>query len=187
MKSAIKQPWITIGYELFAQEGPKGLKIEVLARKMNKNKSSFYHLFADIEIFISELLEHHIEQSKAIAQQSSLCQNIHPDLIQVLFNIKEDILFNKHLRIHRDNPAYNKCIVDAYKIIKDGMLPILIEVLELSSKKQLASQIFDLAIDNFYLQSTDKNLTNEWLSNYFNEIIKMISAMKISNQWQNER
>ena len=51
-----KLPWILCGYNIFSKEGPKGLKIEVIARQVSKNKSSFYHHFADLEVFTEILL-----------------------------------------------------------------------------------------------------------------------------------
>jgi len=44
--------WIKAGYETFALTGLSSLKIEPLAKKVGKNKSSFYHYFADIELFV---------------------------------------------------------------------------------------------------------------------------------------
>ena len=49
------KPWIIKGYELFANKGSLGLKVEVISKAVNKSKSSFYHHFADIEVFL-ELL-----------------------------------------------------------------------------------------------------------------------------------
>ena len=31
------QPWILAGYELFADDGPQGLKVEVISRKVNRH------------------------------------------------------------------------------------------------------------------------------------------------------
>lgn len=55
-----QQPWITQGYATFAAEGPAGLKVERLAKNIGKNKSSFYHHFADLEIFTTILLKVHL-------------------------------------------------------------------------------------------------------------------------------
>jgi len=41
----MKQDWIISGYEMVAKSGFSGLKIEPLARTMNKNKSSFLFSF----------------------------------------------------------------------------------------------------------------------------------------------
>lgn len=181
MKETIKDPWIKIGYDIFANEGPKGLKIELLARKVAKNKSSFYHHFADIEVFTDQLLAYHLTQSKAIAVDAMNCKAIDPDLIHLLIKVKTDILFNRHLRIHRDNPVFKKCFIEANRPVEEALLPIWTAALGLNTKKNLAKIILNLTIENFYLQVTDTNLTYEWLISYFDEIKKMVVAMEISN------
>ena len=47
----IEKKWLEVGYRCFADRGPNGLKVERLSKKVGKNKSSFYHLFADLEVF----------------------------------------------------------------------------------------------------------------------------------------
>jgi AcrR family transcriptional regulator len=64
-----KEIWIKTGYEIFALSGQSGLKVEPLAKKVGKNKSSFYHYFADLDLFIDELLNFHIEQSYIISKK----------------------------------------------------------------------------------------------------------------------
>jgi len=48
--------WIENGYKAFAYEGPTSFKVERLAKATNKNKSSFYHFFGDMEVFTNKLL-----------------------------------------------------------------------------------------------------------------------------------
>jgi len=48
--------WLEAGYAAFSLHGPNGIKVESLAKEIGKSKSSFYHHFADREIFIEELL-----------------------------------------------------------------------------------------------------------------------------------
>jgi len=181
MKETIKDPWIKIGYDLFAHEGPNGLKIEILARKVAKNKSSFYHHFADLEVFTDQLLAYHLVQSKTIALQAKGCKQIDPDLIHLLISAKTDILFNRHLRVHRDNAVFKKCFLEANQPVEEALLPIWTAALGLNTKKNLAKIILNLTIENFYLEVTDNNLTYEWLVSYFDEIKKMVLAMEISN------
>ncbi len=71
MNQDTKQPWILTGYRLFDQQGPVGLKVEVLAREVGKSKSSFYHHFADLEAFTEAMLVHHLQQSRLIAEQEA--------------------------------------------------------------------------------------------------------------------
>ena len=76
MMTANKEIWISAGYENFALTGPSGLKIEPLAKKVGKNKSSFYHYFADLELFMEELLKYHLQQSKIIAEKDAISSKL---------------------------------------------------------------------------------------------------------------
>ena len=67
-----KDIWIKTGYEIFALSGENGLKIEVLAKKVGISKSSFYHHFADLEIFIAYLLKFHLHQSEVMADKEQI-------------------------------------------------------------------------------------------------------------------
>ena len=106
MNDAIKLPWVEAGYQLFAEHGPKGLKVEVIARHVKKSKSSFYHHFSDLEVFKEELLFFHMERTKQVAELERGCKTIVPELLNVLVDAKTDLLFNRQLRIHRDNPTF---------------------------------------------------------------------------------
>ena len=101
MASKIKIPWLEVGYTIFSIEGPKGLKIEVLAREVGKSKSSFYHCFADLELFTEELLEFHEVKSHEIFKKIQHCENFVPDVFEVLFESKVDAFFSRQLRINR--------------------------------------------------------------------------------------
>ena len=62
-----KDIWIKAGYEVFAASGQDALRIEPLARMVGRSKSSFYHHFADMELFVEHLLAYHLERSAVIA------------------------------------------------------------------------------------------------------------------------
>jgi len=53
---ALKEKWLEEGYEEFAQDGPENLSINQIAKKIGASRSSFYHHFAEIDLFIDELL-----------------------------------------------------------------------------------------------------------------------------------
>ena len=93
MKST-KKPWILAGYEIFAYKGPIALKVEVLARIVGKNKSSFYHHFADLEVFIEILLDYHLDRAAIIAKQESECKNVVPELLLLILEVKQDLFFD---------------------------------------------------------------------------------------------
>jgi AcrR family transcriptional regulator len=101
-----KDIWIKTGYEIFALSGISSLKIESLAKNVGISKSSFYHHFGDLELFIEDLLNYHIQQSCLIANKENNAKTIDPDLIDILVEHKTDLLFNRQLRINREEKRF---------------------------------------------------------------------------------
>ncbi len=98
--------WIKEGYKIFSLFGENGLKIETLAKKVGISKSSFYHHFADLEIFIDFLMIYHLEQSAVIAKKEKQTKTVDPELINILVEHKTDLLFNRQLRFNQQNKLY---------------------------------------------------------------------------------
>ncbi len=170
--------WIRKGYETFALKGANCLKIEALAKDVNISKSSFYHYFADMEIFISELLNEHLIRAKNIAAEEEKCKNIEPELINVLVNAKIDLLFSKQLRFHRQIPEYAECLKESSKYIGTSFLKVWTNYMGLAERNQLALDFFELAIENFYIQLNEETINTEWLSNYFRELKYFAASFK---------
>jgi AcrR family transcriptional regulator len=176
-----KLPWILCGYEMFSKEGPKGLKIEVIARKVNKSKSSFYHHFADLEGFTEFLLSYHLERAKIIAKRESQCKNVIPEFLNVLLEVKQDLLFNRQLRVNRNITQFKGCFEKASKIVGEAILSIWADSLGLSENTNLAGIVFNLSLENFYLQITEETLTYEWLKTYVVDLQTMVKEFEKKN------
>jgi AcrR family transcriptional regulator len=172
-----KNIWIRTGYYTFAHAGAGGLKIEPLARKVKISKSSFYHYFADAEVFLEELLVHHIQQSYIIAGKEKQAQRIEPELIDILVEHKTDLLFNRQLRIHREQPQFLATLTKSNQIIGDAFVYLWIKDLQVNLSQKQLEGIFELALENFYLQITPDNLTPVWLAAYFNNLKRIIRLM----------
>jgi AcrR family transcriptional regulator len=177
-----KQPWILVGYNIFSKEGQRGLKVEVIARKVGKSKSSFYHHFADIEIFTEALLNYHLERAIVIADMEKGCKNVVPDLLNVLIEVKEDLLFNRQLRINRQIPAFKNCFEKSSKVVGNAILSIWAEMLGLGDNSHLAQIVLNLSLENFYLQITEDTLTYEWLLNYVKDLKTMVNAFQMNEK-----
>ena len=173
----MKAPWIKAGYTLFAKEGPPGLKVEVMAKRVSTSKSSFYHHFADIEVFTEQLLNYHMERVKHIANLERECSRVAPDLLRLLVTVEEDLLFNRQLRSHRATPGFRKCIEATNREIAGAILPVWAEAFGLADRPQVARLMLSLVVDNFYLQLTNQTLTYEWLLNYISELRLMVRGM----------
>lgn len=173
-----EQPWIVTGYGMFANEGPKGLKIEVISRAVGKSKSSFYHHFADLDVFTELLLDYHRERAISIADKERRCKNVIPDLINVLVDVKQDLLFNRQLRINRDVLSFRVCFEKVSKQIGEAVSQIWAEMLGLTDKPDVAHLFLTLSLESFYLQLTEETITYDWLVNYMNELKAMIKALQ---------
>lgn len=177
MKDDIKKPWIEAGYHFFAKDGPQGLKIELIAKAVFKSKSSFYHLFADLNAFIEQLLLHHQERATNIAAEAKTCKNMVPEVLNLLISAKQDILFERQLRIHRNIPAYKKCFEQANGMVEDAFLEVWRDALGLKENTYLARIILNLTVDNFYLRVTEDTLNYEWLMDFLKEIRFMVNEI----------
>ncbi|GBF43742.1 regulatory protein TetR [Leptospira ellinghausenii] len=166
--------WIKKGYEFVSIYGFEKLKIEKLARVMEKPKSSFYYLFVDLENYTKHLLDFHFQQCLHISQKESLCETIDPGLVEILTEHKIDLLFNKQLRIHRQNPNFNEVIIKTDEIVIIPFLNIWKNDLKLEMSESQWNGLFSLALENFYLQIHIEILTEIWLREYFSNLKSVI-------------
>lgn len=173
----IQKPWIENGYHSFALHGPNGLKIERISKEVGKNKSSFYHLFADLEVFTTVLLEHHLIQSKIIAKKEAQCESLE-DLIDVLVTYKTDLLFNRQLRIHREVKEFEVCFSKVNELSIPAILPIWSKIIGLDDRSYLSELVFQLSLENFLLQITETTLNPVWLRAYFANIKTLVMHFK---------
>lgn len=162
--------WIKKGYEVFALSGEKGIIIEQLAKEVGKSKSSFYHHFADIDIFLEKLLLHHLNMSSIIAEKERNAKTINPDLINILIEHKTDLLFNRQLRINSNNSNFKKVLIKSNEIIGKDFIKLWLKDTSLKLTSKQAEGFFELAMENFYLQINQENITKIWLANYFDNL-----------------
>jgi AcrR family transcriptional regulator len=170
-----KETWIKVGYKIMALDGFKNIKIEILAREVGISKSSFYHYFADIDLFVEHLLAFHLQQSYIIAEKEQHAKNITPELIDILVEHKIDLLFNRQLRIHRNNMLFAETLEKSTAIIGNSFVLIWIKELNLKLSPTQLEAIFELALENFYLQINADNVNQDWLKTYFQNL-KRIAA-----------
>ncbi|MFY0674057.1 MAG: TetR/AcrR family transcriptional regulator [Bacteroidia bacterium] len=173
--------WLEKAYKTFAYEGPTGLKVERLAREVGKSKSSFYHHFADLDVFTEHLLDYHYNMAIEMANREANAKDV-DELIEIIIEFKLDLLFNRQLRIHRENKDFEKCFcaISAYSLPK--LLGVWKKIIGLEDQSYLAEMVLNLSIENFFLQITDETINNNWLSNYFQNIKLMVAQFKKSNK-----
>lgn len=172
-----KDIWIKTGYEMFALSGHSGLKIEPLAKRVGISKSSFYHHFADLELFTDQLLEYHLAQASIIAKKEQAAQTIDGDLINILVDHRIDLLFNRQLRIHREQRNFAEALSKSNQIVGNAFVLLWVKDLNLKLTQRQLESIFELALENFYLQINSENLNHHWLSAYFTNLKKLVTNL----------
>lgn len=177
-----KQHFLQIGYERFANAGPVGLKVEILARQAHISKSSFYHHFADMEVFTEILLAYHLQQVARIAEAERQCQRVVPDLLTYLLTIKADLLFHRQLRIHRHIPAFGEAFLKANALVGNAITGIWAEYIGLDTNTDLARLVLNLSLDNFYLQLSPDTLTYDRLFQFITELRTMVQQFRYHEQ-----
>ena len=170
--------WIIKGYETFALLGEKGLKVEQLAKDVGIIKSSFYHHFADLDIFIEKLLQHHLKISTVIAEKEKLAKTINPELINILLEHKSDLLFNRQLRINSNKSNYKDTLLKSNYIMGKDFISLWLTDTKLNILQKQAEGLFELALENFFLQINSDNLNKSWLEDYFENLKRITRSFE---------
>ena len=162
--------WIETAYKEFALHGISALKVEPIANLVGKSKSSFYHHFADMTVFENYLLEHHLNQSKIIARKEADAININPEIINILVEHRIDLLFNRELRIHQNVQRYDETLKKSTHIIGDAFFNTWMKELNLEKEKVKLEGLFNLALENFFLQLNKDRIQFNWLAEYLQHL-----------------
>lgn len=170
--------WIDAGYTIFAQGGEAALKVEHLAKVVGISKSSFYHHFVDPDIFMERLLNKHLQQAKRIADKEAEAGSINPELINILLAHKIDLLFNRQLRISANNPTYQRTLAQTNQTIGKHFIRLWLMDTTLNLTPSQAEGLFELALENFFLQLNPSNVNAEWLANYFDNLKHLIKRFE---------
>lgn len=103
-----KEVWLKKGYEHFASRGPKSLSINKIAKEIDQTRTSFYYYFNDINDFINELIEMHVNiHDIYIERGKKKCKKYRPDLHKLLSEFPLNLKFHKQLFNYRSNPLYD--------------------------------------------------------------------------------
>jgi AcrR family transcriptional regulator len=172
-----KSNWLKTGYELVAESGFQQLKIEPLAQLVGISKSSFYHHFADLEVFQEQLLLLHLDRAEVMATKEKNAKTIDPEIIEIILEHRIDLLFHRQLRFHRNLPAFEQAILKAESLIGDALLELWVKDLDLTFSKEQLRGVFGMAMENFFLQIHAENLCKSWLRDYFSQLKKITADL----------
>lgn len=174
MTSADK--WIQAGYSCFSKAGLQGLKVEAMARQAGISKSSFYHHFADVELFTERLMQYHLQQVSVLAAKERQVRCIDPELIDVLLQHEDDLLFSRQLRFAQQHPLLAHTLQRSNELVGTDFIRIWKADMRLQLTDIQLLALFTLAIENFFLQLHPGRFNRLWLQQYFSHLKQLAAA-----------
>ncbi len=169
MKGEKKLIWIEAGYQRFAAFGEAGLTVEAIARDLNRNKSSFYHYFGELQVLKADIFQFHLDASRSMGEKMALAEKLDPELLTIILEHKRNFLFHKQLRL-AEGESFKKYYDRAFEYVQEPLLIKLSEALHIEQKQLFSTALLNLVSDNFLLRIQDSNLSLEWLRSYVEEL-----------------
>jgi AcrR family transcriptional regulator len=174
------QIWVHAGYEEFALYGLEGIKVERLAKKLNRNKSGYYHYFVEHRFFLEALMDHHMAMAKKIQSKMKEIKNFENDFIQILLEFRINILAHSQLVANRNDDFFVEYYNRINEIVELEVIPKWSVYLGLGHNKKLASQLFEIFREMFYAQITPEHMNWKFLSEFIfhaKQIVEDISHL----------
>lgn len=165
-----KSIWIEEGYACFARGGRSALRVEVMSQKTGISKSSFYHHFADTDVFMEHLLNLHRERALVMAEKERRAASIDPELIQILVDHKTDLMFSRQLRLANEVPQFAQTLSKTQQDIGRDFVKLWARELVWKGSIVQLEVLFSMALENFFLQITPERLEASWLREYFSSL-----------------
>ena len=131
---------------------------------------TFYHHFADIPSFVDRLLQYHLERGERLAERTRACATFDPEFLHVLLDSKPDLVFNRRLRDHRENLAFQLCYQRVHTLVEHAVLGIWAAELGIPGRTELARNLFTVLTDLFYQRFKKDELTYAWLLAFLQEM-----------------
>ena len=169
MKGDKKHIWIEAAYLRFATHGESGLTVEAIARDLDRNKSSFYHYFGELQVLKSALLQRHLDTSKAVGQMMAGAESLDPDIFRIILDHKKNFFFQKQLKL-AEGETYQQYYNQAFEYVQTPLQQKMSEALGIANKQLFSEALLHLVSDNFLLRIQESNLTLAWLRDYVEEI-----------------
>jgi AcrR family transcriptional regulator len=176
-KTSSYQSWIDIGYESFAQSGPEGIKVEVMARKSGVSKSSFYHYFGDHEIFMETLLDEHFYAAERLAAEARQCKTFVPGFVDLVMKHKPVVQFQRHLRVNRENLDFQFAYQRAGDMVKNEILGVWAEFIGVAPDMDMANSLYVVISDLFFERVREATFNPVWIDGLIDEIKNIVQGL----------
>jgi AcrR family transcriptional regulator len=173
----INQPWIDAGYAMFSKNGPGGMKVDLLAKAVGKSRSSFYHHFADVEIFMEEVLKQHMLRAVIVAEKTKRCKGMDPDFLLLIIEEKDYILFNRQLRMNRHVAEYKTAFESSMALVFKHSMVLWCSMMGIENNADVARNSYGITADVLFHRLTEESFNLSWLKAFMEEIKAVFKKM----------
>jgi AcrR family transcriptional regulator len=170
----MKDQWLEQGYIDFAKEGPDNLSINRIGQEIGASRSSFYHHFAEIDLFVDELLARHwaiCQEFNQIGYAS--CKNLIPDLYELLASYPIPLQFSRQLFHYRHMPRFNFVFVKSYEASAQAfVLALFAGHMDLHLPQDDLKHLFLTLGESWYSRLDPKDLSAGTLRRHAEDILQ---------------
>src|SRR5688572_24786943 len=142
--------WIETGYNLLAVNGPEGVHIEKMARILRANKSSFYHFFGTLEIFLDELMLHHYDKVDLVLNDCKNARSLDPEYLEQVVKHKVTFMVQVQLARHKNIPLFSKACLHVNQKMDRSILQLWNKHLGVFDNDNLSLLCLNFVRDTFY-------------------------------------
>lgn len=184
-----KAKWLEVGYRHFAEHGPELLSINKISHEIGTSRASFYHYFGDIRNFIDDLLSMHWQIVERFSKMGKdTCQNLFPDLYDLIAKYPVSHQFNMQLFHARSTPEYNFLFIKMYEAIaKAFALKLFAREYQLNQNENEVYKLWLTVGETWYSRLSPQDLSASTLQNHAREIMKTVSSFMNSQLYSSLR
>lgn len=165
--------WIEQGYALFAEEGLEGIQVERLSRILQRNKSGFYHYFADMEGYCAELVHLHENRITLFVTEIQFLKKIDPDYLLHMVRHATTVMFQVQLTRNKTDYSFYNASMEMDRKINLALRALWVDFTNIGNT-DLAMRYYDTVRDMFYNKSGSKNFNYRFLHGLFKEAKELI-------------
>jgi AcrR family transcriptional regulator len=184
-----KEKWLEVGYRQFAEHGPDLLSINKISHEIGTSRASFYHYFGDIGNFIDDLLSMHWQTvERFIITGKDTCQNLFPDLYDLIAEYPVSQQFSMQLFHARSNPEFNFLFIKMYEAIaKAFALKLFAMEYQLNQNENDVYKLWLTVGETWYSRLSPQDLSSSTLQKHAREIMKSVSNFMNSQLYSSLR
>lgn len=174
-----RQLWLEKGYEHFALYGPKNLSINKLSKNIGLSRASFYHHFGDLNFFTENLLAKHWDIIEIFnSEGKKKCNQLLPDLYDLLSHYPIPLKFSLQLFHNRSNPHFNFLLIKSYEATAESfVLGLFADHFELPKSEKKVYHLWLTLGESWYSRLDPNDLSSKTLQKHAEEILKTLSIL----------